>query len=189
MKMGKIQSRKVTWIMALCSIFFASASHAMDFVDVFMLQSTMAEHGFDSGEPDGRIGPATRRAIAGFSEKYDLPEDPDTLLEALVSRSIAHSIAITREVGISDSRLEEIKDGVAELLRDPSSVQIRDVRIVENPKGRFYCGEVNGKNAYGGYAGFMNFMSIGTTYNLFYIQEPDSKIVYWECNMAIPKKK
>lgn len=191
--MGGIQIRKVTWIMAICSIFTASPSHAIDRSALFMLQVTMADHGFDSGDPDGLMGPATRRALAGFADKYDLPEDPDAMLRALTSRSISHSLAITREEGLSDSQLEEIRGGVAEELRDPSSVQIRDVRIAEDPDGRFYCGEVNGKNAYGAYAGFTEFSS-GNIWEVngthipvsFYIDGPDSTFSFWRCALAIP---
>lgn len=192
--MGKRQITKVSWILAFCSVFLGVPSHANDHTALFMLQVTMAEHGFDSGDPDGLMGPATREAIAGFSEKYNLPDDPDAMIRELSYRSIRHSLAITEEAGLSDNKLEEIKNGVAETLRDPSSVQIKKVRIVEKPDGRFYCGEVNGKNAYGAYAGFTTFSS-GSIWGLdgvthmpvaFYIDDPDSTFSFWRCALAIP---
>lgn len=48
---------------------------------------------------------------------------------------------------------------VAAQLRDPSSAQFRAIEVVEQPDGRsVVCGEVNGKNAYGGYVGFTRFV-------------------------------
>lgn len=42
-------------------------------------------------------------------------------------------------------------------LRDPGSAQIRDLRFVNGKGGETLCGEVNAKNAYGGYVGFKPF--------------------------------
>jgi len=40
-------------------------------------------------------------------------------------------------------------------LKDPSSAQVEDVRVYQNPKGaRMICSKVNGRNSFGGYAGF-----------------------------------
>jgi len=50
-----------------------------------------------------------------------------------------------------------VKRGVAKDLRDPDSAKIREVYRVPFPKGAYICGEVNGKNAYGGYAGYTSF--------------------------------
>lgn len=53
-----------------------------------------------------------------------------------------------------DGRPAEAKKLVARSLRDPGSAQFRDVKRV----GESVCGEVNGKNAYGAYAGFKHFI-------------------------------
>lgn len=53
-----------------------------------------------------------------------------------------------------DGRPAEAKKLVANGLRDPASAQFREVRRV----GDAVCGEVNGKNAYGAYAGFRHFI-------------------------------
>lgn len=46
----------------------------------------------------------------------------------------------------------------ASALRDPSSAQFRNVEKIDQPEGGVaVCGEINGKNAYGGYAGFTRF--------------------------------
>ena len=47
----------------------------------------------------------------------------------------------------------EGREYVASLLRDPSSGQFRNTAV----KGECLTGEVNGKNAFGGYAGFIRF--------------------------------
>lgn len=47
----------------------------------------------------------------------------------------------------------DAKEAVAAQLKDPASAQFKDVRKVKD----YVCGEVNGKNAYGGYVGFKRF--------------------------------
>lgn len=47
----------------------------------------------------------------------------------------------------------EAQEAVARDLRDPASAQFRDVKVY--PK--YVCGEVNGKNGVGAYAGFTRF--------------------------------
>lgn len=137
--------------LALTLSLASSAAKAQDFSAVYMLQMTLNDHGFDVGEPDGLLGPATGQAIAGFADEYGFPSEPNALISALVQRSVTNSIKITREANLTDVDLAEVEKNVGALLRDPSSVQVRNVRIAESPEGRFYCGEVNGKNAYGGY--------------------------------------
>lgn len=47
---------------------------------------------------------------------------------------------------------------VLDELRDPASAQFRRVRRIMHGNGTtMFCGEVNGRNAYGGYAGFVRF--------------------------------
>lgn len=53
-----------------------------------------------------------------------------------------------------DGRPAAAKKLVAASLRDPGSAQFRDVKS----SGQAVCGEVNGKNAYGGYVGFKHFI-------------------------------
>lgn len=55
---------------------------------------------------------------------------------------------------IHDGRPAAAKKLVAAGLRDPGSAQFRDLKKV----GETVCGEVNGKNAYGAYAGFKHFI-------------------------------
>lgn len=61
----------------------------------------------------------------------------------------------------------EAKAAVAAAMRDPSSAEFRDIRETAAAT----CGEVNGTNAYGGYAGFTPFVYQGGTV-LFEPKEP-----------------
>lgn len=59
---------------------------AMSVADVRELQQLLNENGFDSGEPDGRVGRQTRSAIRAYQQSQDLPMDGYaslTLLNAL----------------------------------------------------------------------------------------------------------
>ncbi|MFT6092838.1 MAG: membrane-bound lytic murein transglycosylase B [Pseudohongiellaceae bacterium] len=59
---------------------------AMSLVAVFELQELLNAHGFDSGEPDGRIGRMTRAAVRAYQSENDIPMDgyaSVNLLEAL----------------------------------------------------------------------------------------------------------
>jgi hypothetical protein len=55
----------------------------------------------------------------------------------------------------NEVRIERAKKVVAEAMRDPDSTKFRDV-VAYNKNG--VCGEVNAKNAYGGYVGYKRFM-------------------------------
>jgi hypothetical protein len=46
---------------------------------------------------------------------------------------------------------------VAQTRKDPEAAQFRNVAIRDGGKTRIVCGEVNGKNSYGGYVGFRKF--------------------------------
>ncbi len=59
------------------------------------------------------------------------------------------------------------RQAVTDKLHDPSSAQFRNVRRIEHSNGStMFCGEVNGRNAYGGMSGFQRFEAgVGTTGN------------------------
>jgi hypothetical protein len=54
------------------------------------------------------------------------------------------------------SQVGKAEDAVREKLRDPSSAQFRNVRL-NSLSSSEVCGEVNAKNAFGGYIGFVRF--------------------------------
>lgn len=53
------------------------------------------------------------------------------------------------------------KAAAAELLIDPSSAMFRKVRVVRDHGVVVVCGEINGKNRFGGYTGFQRFWAKG----------------------------
>ena len=59
------------------------------------------------------------------------------------------------------SQTSEVEQDVSQLLRDPDSAQFRGVEPCAQGSG--FTGEVNGKNAYGGYAGYVEFIWIDGT--------------------------
>jgi len=67
-----------------------------------------------------------------------------------------------------DDVMEKAKTATASILKDPDSAKFRNVRIVRYLEGKVVCGEVNGKNSYGGYAGFTPFVASQNASTLFH---------------------
>ena len=159
---------------------------ALDFDEVFAMQMALEDHGFDPGEPDGQIGPATRRALEAFSAKYGSESDPESVYLFMYKQSLAARSPITNE-----NVLEVINRDVGNRLRDPSSVVIRNVYFVTKGTEEIVCGEVNGKNAYGGYAGFTQFYGLPVVmghFPLMSINDAEIKMASIMCDLAFPKK-
>ena len=95
----------------------------------------------------------------------------------------------SRRIIEDEARLEDIKARVAEGLRDPSSALIRNAFEVDDTDNTIICGEVNGKNAYGGYAGFTWFfgMSIANSFVLVQIDDTESSYAMLSCTMSFRK--
>lgn len=74
--------------------------------------------------------------------------------------------------GTQEQAIEAAKQTVANSLKDPSGAQFRNVRLVSYLDGKVICGEVNGKNSYGGYVGFSPFVASTTSSDLY---DKDSK--------------
>lgn len=53
--------------------------------------------------------------------------------------------------------IEQAKDAVAYDLKDPASVQFRNLRLRDFQGGKLLCGEINAKNSYGAYVGYAPF--------------------------------
>ena len=66
---------------------------------------------------------------------------------------MAASVVAFLSTGTEEQVIEKAKTTVSNGLRDPGSAQFRNVRVVPYQIGKVVCGEVNGKNAYGGYTG------------------------------------
>lgn len=61
--------------------------------------------------------------------------------------------------GTEEQAITRAQAVVAATLKDPGSAQFRNMRLVDYLDGRVVCGEVNGKNSYGGYVGFTPFVA------------------------------
>ena len=57
----------------------------------------------------------------------------------------------------SKAEIEKAKQGVRAQMKDPASVQFRNVRGYNKGGMALLCGEVNAKNSFGGYTGFDHF--------------------------------
>ncbi|MBF8793485.1 hypothetical protein QFA96_22950 [Pseudomonas sp. Ap32] len=60
--------------------------------------------------------------------------------------------------GCGKSDIDLAREAVAEQLKDPASAQFRNERVVGND--RTVCGEVNGRNSAGAYAGFTSYAAL-----------------------------
>lgn len=149
----------------------------------FMLQTVLNDHGFSVGAPDGKIGPATRKGLTDFAKYYGTSSDPQEVMNFIMALSYTARKNIDNEV-----YLENVKAELAENLRDPSSVMIRDVFKIES----YVCGQVNGKNAYGAYAGYTWFLGL-EVFGGFSVGIIDSLTDFpsakFRCLMAFPKSK
>lgn len=54
--------------------------------------------------------------------------------------------------------IHDAKIATASQFRDPDSVQFRHVRVVNDVVGKQVCGELNAKNGFGAYVGFVKFV-------------------------------
>ena len=164
--------------------FFPISANALDFDQTFTLQMALEAHGFDLGEPDGQIGSATRHALAAFAQKHGSQDDPDSVFLFMYEQSLK-----SREEITSQSVLDVIRRDVADKLRDPTSVMVRNVFVVKNGTQEIVCGEVNGKNAYGGYAGYTQFFGLPVFmghFPLMAINDGQTNIASKNCDLAFP---
>ena len=76
-------------------------------------------------------------------------------------------IAIVMLSACSESPESEAKKLISDRLKDPDSVQFRNVVKGPTDKSGKYvlCGELNAKNSMGGYGGFVGFLTTGGNVN------------------------
>lgn len=157
---------------------------ALGFPETYLMQSTLNEHGYNAGEPDGKVGAATREAIQEFAAVYGGPRDVDGAFNYMIKLSVAARVPVK-----DSAQLEIITAGVSQNMRDPDSVKIRDVYTVTDVDHPIVCGEVNGKNVYGGYAGYQHFvgmMAMGKFIPIR-IDEGDPPSAMITCALAFPR--
>lgn len=90
------------------------------------------------------------------SGPYDAFSNPRSLSLYNVQR-YSSSVSEFLRSGTPEQAIEKAQAAVANLLKDPGSAQFRNVRVKDYLDGKIICGEVNGKNSYGGYVGFSPF--------------------------------
>lgn len=71
--------------------------------------------------------------------------------------------------------IDAAKEAVARQMKDPWSVRFRDVSV--SPKLKSYvCGEVNAKNSFGAYEGFMPFMFNAENGDVIFVNPKDDYV-------------
>ena len=61
------------------------------------------------------------------------------------------------------------KEGIKKRLKDPDSAKFRDVRFYSGGTTPVVCGQVNAKNALGGYSGFERFIASGDNESIAFL--------------------
>jgi hypothetical protein len=83
-----------------------------------------------------------------------------TVLFALVPL-VALAATVESQRDATEAERATIEEGVKRGLRDPASAEFRQIKIGPDKEGVLMaCGEVNSKNAFGGYVGFSKFMAM-----------------------------
>lgn len=127
---------------------------AQDRPTISLMQHRLSELGFDTGEPDGQIGPRTQSAISSYAKARDIPPTADAVLADFFERSVqAREVVVLSEV--ERERLEAV---IRQNLTDPVSA-IFEEEIFRY--GNVYCGQVNARNLFGGYVGRRYFQVFG----------------------------
>lgn len=136
-------------LLLIAAFIAAQPAFAADAIKVLETQVILRFIGLSPGEPDGAIGPKTRAAIAEYSEKYGSEETVDDV------RSTMRRINISQRKPISDQAwIATIRESASVDMKDPSSTQVRDLYLISSDRSAHICGQINGKNSYGAYAGF-----------------------------------
>lgn len=78
---------------------------------------------------------------------------------------------IASGVGV-DQAINDVKQAIADGMKDPDSAKFRNVRIKPYHGGQIACGEVNSKNSYGAYVGYQRFAA---SHEDFVLEDADSK--------------
>ena len=63
------------------------------------------------------------------------------------------------EVALPGPVQQTVAQAVANQVKDPNSAEFRNWHAFESQKGLLICGEVNAKNSFGGYVGFVHFVA------------------------------
>ncbi|HHW39470.1 MAG TPA: peptidoglycan-binding protein [Bacillales bacterium] len=132
----------------LLLVLSASAS-AEDWSSTYYAQQKLEALGYEV-KPDGRSGPATRKALAAAGEKHGFEPTVTGLFRLFAAETVRHRIPVE-----DPTQMAAIEDAVKHELLDPFSSYLRNV--VRHESG-MVCGQVNAKNQFGAYVGWRTFM-------------------------------
>lgn len=101
-----------------------------------------------------RIGPPPHRFINGNCNGV---RGMKCLISVALLFALAGS-AFAASKPVTESQLEVVRKGMEDRLKDADSAKFRNVRIGTDSTGmKLVCGEVNAKNGFGAYVGFVAF--------------------------------
>jgi len=142
--------------------------------EIYHIQLKLNAIGYDTGKPDGVAGRKTREAIGAAAGQFGFAPTPEGLIEYFTTEALKARVAL--EPG---PEMDAVKAGVGNHLKDPFSAEYKDVYRL--PSGKV-CGLVNGKNAFGAYAGWTPFMTLPM--NMSWGYSPGIAVLDGETGMA-----
>lgn len=100
---------------------------------------------------------------------------PPVVLSETQKADIAAEASRRFQNSLESEMVVKAKRAVSAIVKDPDSVQFRDVRYGNSEKtGPVAYGFLNSKNSFGAYTGFQRFISNGST---SFLEERDSAVV------------
>jgi hypothetical protein len=178
-------------ITSTVAILLSSPAIANDPVTIFEAQLVLNAHGYNVGDADGISGPATRAALQSFAAANDIEPTIMGLYSYALSQNLGQRQPVTDE-----SFLASIQERVAENLKNPSSAQFRGIysitgtSFVGDRETTLICGQVNGHNSYGGYAGFTYFYGavfeafVSPSFTYYGMDGPDNDLAEATCALT-----
>lgn len=110
---------------------------------------------------------------SGSYDPFSVPRNSSLSVVASYASSVKRFLAS----GTPEDAIKKAQEAVANSLKDPGSAQFRNVRLKPYLDGQVVCGEVNGKNSYGGYVGFSPFVA-STNSATLYVREKWTELEY-----------
>lgn len=88
---------------------------------------------------------------------------------ALITALALPAVALAQSAGFSPAKVtaadrQMVAEGAKLSLADPASARIEGLAAFAKQSDRIVCGQVNAKNAFGGYAGFQTFKVLRLTH-------------------------
>lgn len=112
-----------------------------------------------------RTGCLVMLAFLGIIILWNINDSDKTDLQAKKQIEAAPDPAI--EARIKDENWKYFcQEEITKRLKDPESAKFQEVFISRKSGEPIVCGQVNGKNGFGGYSGFERFISAGKLFNI-----------------------